>query len=254
MNSLTYHFDLLSHLVWRDFTLRYKRSILGILWSLFPPLAQLLVLVFLFRKVVPLNIEAYPAFVFCALLPWLWFSTCASSASGLFIQNRDLVRRPNFEPAILIIVNTLSNLINYLLFLPILALLLVLYDRTLTASLLLLPGLLSLQIILIVGLSLIIATLNVFYRDVQFMVNVVLMLLFYLTPVFYRSEAITGKYRILYTLNPMAALIDSYRGIFFYGKLPDLTSLLPVGGISLFLLGFGYLFYRRQVDHVLDTI
>src|SRR4030042_3098432 len=106
--SLTYRFDLLCHLVWRAFGLRYKRSVLGVFWSLLSPLVQLLVLVFLFGRVIPLNIEAYPAFVFSALLPWVWFSSCLSSSGGLFIHNRDLVRRPNFTPSTLIVVNTLS--------------------------------------------------------------------------------------------------------------------------------------------------
>src|SRR5262245_44374686 len=97
--QLAYQVDLMGHLVWRDFSLRYKRSALGVLWSLVSPLSQLLVLVFLFQAVVPLNIDAYPAFVFCALLPWSWFSTGIGSACGLFMVNRDLVRHPNFAPA-----------------------------------------------------------------------------------------------------------------------------------------------------------
>src|SRR3972149_3463733 len=118
MYSLTYHVDLIRHLAWRDFTLRYKGSVLGILWSLLPPLIQLGVLVFLFRKVIPLDIEAYPAFVFSGLLPWIWFTACLNAAGGLFIYNRDLVRRPNFKPLTLVAVNTLSNLIHFLMFLP----------------------------------------------------------------------------------------------------------------------------------------
>ena len=85
MNSLAYRLDLILHLVWRDFVLRYKGSVLGVLWYLLPPLTQLLVLVFLFGRVVPLNIEAYPAFVFCGLLPWTWFGTCLGSA-GPFLS------------------------------------------------------------------------------------------------------------------------------------------------------------------------
>src|SRR5690349_12472344 len=107
LKQVAYHADLLRHLVWRDFSLRYKRSALGVLWSLVSPLSQLLVLVFLFQSVVPLNIEAYPAFVFTALLPWSWFSASVGSACGLFIVNRDLVRHPNFDPAYLMVVNTL---------------------------------------------------------------------------------------------------------------------------------------------------
>ncbi len=252
--SFSYKLDLIAHLTWRDFLLRYKKSALGVLWSLLPPLAQLLVLVFLFRRVVPLNIDAYPAFVFSALLPWIWFSACLSSAGYLFINNRDLVRRPNFVPSILITVNTLSNLIHYLFFLPILFIILAVYGRGVTLSLLLLPVLLLVHSVLIAGLSLIISTLNVFYRDVQYMVNVGLMLLFYLTPVFYQAEAIPSKYRVLYTLNPMAVLVQSYRKILFYGVAPEWSSLLFTGLISVIMLGGGYLIYTRQLSKVMDMI
>src|SRR4026208_328660 len=133
--QLRHALDLLIHLVWRDFSLRYKQSVLGVFWSLLVPLGQLVVLVFLFQAVVPLNIEAYPAFVFIALLPWTWFSNSLSSACGLFIGNRDLVRHPNFVPARLMVVNTLSNLIIFLVALPVLLVVLLIYGRPMTAAL-----------------------------------------------------------------------------------------------------------------------
>ena len=252
--QLIYHVDLMCHLVWRDFSLRYKRSALGIMWSLLLPLAQLLVLVFLFQAVVPLNIDAYPAFVFCALLPWAWFSGCLSSACHLFVGNRDLVRHPNFAPTTLMVVNTLSNLIAYLVALPILGLVLVGYGRPLTLLLLLLPVLMLLQGFLIVGLSLIIATLNVFYRDVQHIVTVVLMLLFYLTPVFYRSQSVAAQYQIVYKLNPVAVLVQSYRAIFFYGTAPGWGSLALACVISVAVYGLGRFIYSRQQHDIVDPI
>lgn len=251
---MIYYIDLLRHLVWRDFSLRYKRSVLGIMWSLLLPLAQLLVLVFLFQVVVPLNIDAYPAFIFCALLPWAWFSGCLSSACYLFIGNRDLVRHPNFAPTTLMIVNTLSNMIAYVMALPILGLVLAVYGRPLTPLLLLLPVLLLIQGCLIVGLSMIIATLNVFYRDVQHIVTVVLMLLFYLTPVFYRPQSVAEKYQILYELNPIAVLIQSYRAIFFYGSYPGWGSLMLACAMSVAVYGLGRFVYSRQQHDIVDTI
>jgi ABC-type polysaccharide/polyol phosphate export permease len=218
------------------------------------PLAQLLVLVFLFQRVVPLDIDAYPAFVFSALVPWTWFNTCLSSAGGLLINNRGLVRRPNFAPTTLIIVNVLSNMLNYLVALPVLFVMLAFYDRTITLALLILPLLMLIQGILMVGLGLIIATMNVFYRDVQHITSIVLMLLFYMTPVFYRPEAVSEKFHILYTLNPIAVLIQSYRSIFFYGTVPGRGSLLFVGAVSIVVCGFGYLFYTRSLHDVIDTI
>jgi lipopolysaccharide transport system permease protein len=252
--GLIYQSDLLRHLVWRDFSLRYKQSALGVLWSLLLPLAQLLVMVFLFGSVVPLNIEAYPAFVFCALLPWGWFSGCLSSSGGLFMGNRDLVRHPNFVPVRLAVVNTLSNLITYLAALPILLFVLVAYGRPFTFALLLFPVLMLIQATLTIGLSLIIATLNVFYRDVQHIVTVSLLLLFYLTPVFYRPQSVAAKYHLVYEINPIAVLIQAYRDIFFLGTYPAWGSLLLAAVVSVVVYGLGVIVYNSQQHNLIDTI
>ncbi|MCF6158756.1 MAG: ABC transporter permease [wastewater metagenome] len=254
IRSLTYYFDLIYHLVKCDFSLRYKGSTFGVLWSIMLPLAQLLVLVFVFKKVIPLDIDAYPAFVFSALLPWTWFSSSLNTASRLFINNRGLLWRPNFSPVNLIIVNTLSNLLIYLIVMPILFGVLIFYGRAITLTILILPLLIVIQGIFIVGLGLIIATLNVFYRDVEHIVNVFLMLLFYLTPVFYWSQDISKDYYILYKINPVAVLIQSYRSIFFYSTYPDWSSLLLLGIASIAMFGLSYFVYNRQLHNVIDTI
>jgi lipopolysaccharide transport system permease protein len=251
----TYYFDLIWHFVRRDFCLRYTGSVLGVLWSVLLPLTQLLVLVFLFQKVVPLGIDAYPAFVFSGLLPWTWFSSCLNGASSLFISNRDLLRRPNFTSALLIVVNTLSNLLTYVVSLPILFGMLLFYGHYVTPRLLLtLPLLLLVQSILLIGLSLIIATLNVFYRDVQHLTSVALSLLFYLTPVFYRSHDVATSYQILLVVNPMAVLVKSYRAVTFYGQAPEWGLLLLTGVISIVVCGLGYVIYRSQQHNIADAL
>jgi lipopolysaccharide transport system permease protein len=252
--SLGYQFDLVRHLVWRDFVLRYKGSVFGVLWYLLPPLVQLLVLVYLFGRVVPLNIEAYPAFVFCGLLPWTWFSTCLNSAGYLFINNRDMVRRPNFSASALVITNVLSNLFHFLLFLPILIVLLAIYYRGLTFNLLFLPLLIFIQFVLILGLDLMIATLNVFYHDVQQIVNVAVTLIFYLTPVFYTVQIIPEKFQWVYQMNPIALLVYNYRKIFFYGSTPEWHQLLLSAGLSLVIFALGSMVYIRGHDDIYDTL
>jgi lipopolysaccharide transport system permease protein len=254
VNISTHYLDLITHLVQRNFILRYKGSSIGVLWSLMLPLCQLLVLVFVFRKVVPLSIEDYPVFVFTALLPWIWFSTCLGSAGGLFTGNRDLIRKPNLSPSTLVIVDTLSNLLPYLLFMPVLFVMLFLYNRPVTPALFYLPVLIVIQGILTAGLGLTIATLNVFYRDVQHIVSVSLMLLFYITPVFYRSQAITESYRIVFKLNPIAGLIDSYRAILFYGRAPELSALLLIGIASSTFCVIGYFIYKHRLNEIIDVV
>jgi lipopolysaccharide transport system permease protein len=254
MHSLTYQFDLILHLVRRDFRLHYTGSALGMLWAMVLPLIQLLVFVFLFGRVVPLGIDNYPAFVFSALLPWTWFSACIGSAGGLFVRNRDLLRRPNFRPVTLVVVNTLSNLLGYLVSLPVLLVVLALHGRTVTTAVAAFPLLLLIQSILLIGLSLMVATMNVFYRDVQHLTGVALSLLFYLVPVFYRPQQAGGKFSGLLMLNPIAVLIQSYRDVFFYQRAPEWGPLLFAFAASFAIGGVGYLVYCRLQPRVIDAL
>ena len=252
--SITYQFDLLRHLVWRDFTLRYKQSVLGTLWSLMLPLTQLLVMIFVFQSVVPLNIEAYPAFVFSALLPWNWFSSSVLASCGLFLGSRDLVRHPNFIPARLMLITLLSNMITFLVALPLLIGLLLLYGRPLTPAVAILPVLMLIQGVLTMGLGLVIATLNVFYRDIQHLVGIILSLLFYLVPVFYRPQSVVEQYKFVYEINPIAVVIQSYRTVLFYGQYPSVESILFASITSLAVYGLGLFIYRSRQHDIIDMI
>ncbi|MFP3867810.1 MAG: ABC transporter permease [Desulfobacteraceae bacterium] len=254
LSFLSYQFDVIAHLVVRNFLLRYRGSALGVLWSLLVPLSQLLVLTFIFVKVVSLKIEAYPAFLFIGILPWNWFSTCVTSAGSLFIQNRDLVLKPNFIPSNLIVVDVFTNLLTFLILLPLLFLLLIVYQRQVTIYLLMVPLLLLIQSLLITGIGLIISTLNILYRDIQHMVNIAVILLFYLTPIFYRTAMLDKKYHFIYNLNPMAVLVESYRATFFYGASPEWGSLLYVTIISLLTCLAGYKVYQRLLPQIFDHI
>jgi ABC-type polysaccharide/polyol phosphate export permease len=213
-----------------------------------------MVFVFLFQRVVPLGIENYPAFVYTALLPWNWFSASIVSAGDLFFVHRDLVRKPNFTPSTLAHVAALTNLLRYLIALPIIFVLVVISGRAITWTVLLLPFIMLIQGTLIVGLSLFIATWNVFYRDVQQLAGVAVMLWFYLTPVFYSLDNVGPEYRIAFMLNPMAGLVQSYRAILYEGTVPDWSGLLVASTIAVAALGIGYLSYRRMIQEVYDFL
>jgi lipopolysaccharide transport system permease protein len=253
-SSYRYYFGLLWHLVKRDFSLRYKGSILGAMWLLVVPLMQLLTLVFVFKRVIPLEIDSYPAFVFTALLPWTWFSNSVTTAGGLFITNRDLVRRPNFPPLILVTVNTFSNLLLYLAVLPLVFLMLFIYGHKLAWAMLLFPIFLLVESILIQGLALMIASWNVFYRDVQQITSIVVSLLFWITPVFYRAHAVDQKYQFLFDINPMAALIKGYRDILFYSKAPEWGPFFYALIFSVVVAIAGYFVYNRKLDEIFDAL
>ena len=244
---------LVWHLVKRDFYLRNTGSALGVLWALIVPVAQLSVLSFTFGSIIRIDIEDYPAFVFSALLPWTWFTNSLSSAGTLFFNHRDLVRRPAFPPGALIIVNTLSHLITFLLSLPLLYLLLGWYGRFIPWDPLALLTLLAVQGALTIGLSFMIATWNVFYRDIAQLVGICLSLLFFLTPIFYRP-LVANEYLALLVLNPMVPLINGYRAVLFEGASPAWSSLAQTVAFSVAAYIVGYWTYRHLASDVVDSI
>jgi lipopolysaccharide transport system permease protein len=246
--------DLISHLARREFSLRYHDSALGVLWFLAIPLAQLAVLVFVFQRVIPLGIEAYPAFVLSGLLPWTWFTSSVGAAGGLFVANRDLVRQPGFSPAVLVMVNALSTLIPLVITVPLLLALLAWYGRLPGAALIFLPVLILIQAVLIVGVGLAVATLNVFYRDVQHAVAVALMLFFYVTPVFYRPQEIGEGFAWLFRVNPVAVLVEAYRAVFLHGTVPAAGPLLLATVISAAILALAHRIYRAQRHDLVDAL
>ena len=250
----THQLDLIINLTRRNFFLQFRGSLLGLLWALLLPVIQLMVFAFLFQRVVPLGIDNYPLFAFTALLPWNWFNISILSSGNLFMIHRDLVRRPNFIPSTLVLVAALTNLLTYLVALPIVFILIAISGRPITWTVLLLPFIMLIQGTLIVGLSLFIATWNVFYRDVQHITGVAVMLLFYLTPVFYSLERVGRQYRIAFTLNPMAVLVQSYRAILYEGTVPDWKGLLVASTVAVAALGIGYLSYRREIHEVYDFL
>lgn len=245
VQQLIYRRDLLRELVGRDLKLRYKRSVLGMAWALINPLMQLVIFTFLFRKVVRLDIPHYSSYVFSAVLAWNWFQTSLYMGAGAIVDNRDLIRRPGFPAAVLPAVTISTNLIHYLLALPVLLAFMWLDQVPLTAALLALPPLILIQFALTLGLVYIIATCHVTFRDTQHLLGVALMLLFYLTPIFYLASSVPSQYRLLYQINPMVHLIDAYRALLVRGELPSPGPVLALCALSAGLLAVGYGLFTR---------
>jgi lipopolysaccharide transport system permease protein len=246
--------DVLRELVVRDFKLRYKRSFLGIGWSLLVPLAQLIVLDVVFRRMLPLNIPHYTTFLFSGILPWTWFSASLLSACGTIVDNRDLVRQAGFPVATLPPVAVLSQLVHFLLALPILFVFLLWDGYSLTAHVLWLPVVILIQFGLTLSLSYLAATLQVTFRDTQYVLGIILFLFFYLTPVFYNPDQIPVGYQTIYGMNPMVHLLAAYRTILTRGAPPDRLALLLVGGVSGIILAVGYFTFVRARDQFVEEI
>jgi lipopolysaccharide transport system permease protein len=240
-----YAWDLLWVLVMRDLKLRYRRSVLGILWSLATPLAQMLVFTFLFHRVVPLGIPNYPVFVFSGLLAWTWFQTSTTMAAVSITGNRELIGQPGFPSSILPAVTVATNLTHFLLELPVLLAFLLLSGERPTGALFALPLVIAVQYLFSLAIAYPIAAVNVAFRDTQHIASLILLLLFYLTPVFYDARSVPAAYRPIFELNPMVQIIGAYRSIFLHGEAPDLTWLLTFGVAAGVLLILGYIVFRR---------
>lgn len=246
--------DLLRELVVRDMKLRYKRSVLGLAWSLLNPLAQLLVFHFIFGIVFSLNIPNYPSFVFTGLLVWTWFQSALFQATVSIVDNPDLIRRPGFPVSVLPIVTVITHLIHFLLALPVLLPFLLIDGIHFTATWLALPLLMALQFLFTLGLAYIVASIHVIFRDTQHLLGIVLMLVFYLTPIFYDASLIPEAYRPIYNLNPIVHLVEAYRAILMRGQLPPLLPLLFLSVLAGGFLFIGYTIFVRTAYRFVEEL
>jgi lipopolysaccharide transport system permease protein len=248
--SPSYLFDVIVTLVERELRMRYKGSVLGLLWAILSPLGTVLILYILFSKVLPLNIPNYAAFIYSGLLPWTWFQASMFSSAATLNDNRDLVRKPFFPRLLLPGVVTAANFILYLLALPVMLVLVVWEGLTLTPVLFLLPLLWLLLGILTLGFTLIISALGVLIRDIQHLLGVVMLLWFYLTPIFYD---VPDQASWLY-LNPLAILVKAHRDILLYGQAPQLPHLAILSLVSGFLFLGGLFLFRYLEDLFVEEV
>jgi len=252
--KIAHFFDLLRVLVDRDMKLLYKRSALGIAWTLINPLLQLAVFSFVFRSVVPINIPQFSSFAFSGLLIWTWSQTALFQATGLITSNKALIRQPNFPTAILPVVTTMTGLIHFLLALPVLIIFLAVDGVQPSSVLFVLPLLMVIQFVLTVGLAYPLAALNVTFRDTQHTLGVLLQMLFYLTPIFYDLNSVPKEFQPFYQLNPMVPLIEAYRAILLKGTQPDWQALLIVSLIVAVILPIGLAIFRRQSNTFVEEL
>jgi lipopolysaccharide transport system permease protein len=245
LHRLRYDFDLLRELVARDLKLRYKRSVLGIAWSLMNPLLQLLVFSFVFRYIIPLKIPDYTLFLFSGILVWGWFQASLFSATGAIVDNATLIRQPGFPSGLLPVVTVTSNTINFLLALPVLLACVWFTGHLPNSSILALPFVILIQFALTLSISYFLAMLHVPYRDTQYLLGILLMLGFYLVPIFYDAAAIPARFQPIYRLNPVVSILEAYRSILLHGQVPRTLPLMVTGLTSLAVLAVGWSLFIR---------
>lgn len=251
---IEYGRDLVRELVVRDLKLRYKRSYLGLAWTLVNPLSQLLVFDFVFRVLFRVETPNYTAFLFIGIVSWNWFSGSLLQATNAILENRDLVRQPGFPAAMLPNVAVAAQLIHYLLTLPIVFGLLVVSGVPITATAWWLPVIIVVQYLLTLSLGFFVAYLHVTFRDTQYLLGIFLMLGFFMTPILYEASIVPEQYLPIYEINLMAHLVDAYRAVLIGGQSPDFGSLGIVTGVSLLLLAGGYRLFQRASTSFAEEI
>lgn len=240
--------ELILNLAVRDLKVRYKGSFLGFFWSFLNPLLMMAVLFIIFSKIFRIQIENFPIFLLAGILPWQFFATVFSDTTKTITENANLIKKVYFPKEALILSIILSNLVNFLLSLFVLFIFILFCKIKLTLLIFLLPFILIIQLIFLIGMGLIFSALNVFFRDTIWIVNILLLAWFYLTPIFYPVKMIPKEYLSFYMLNPMAAIVSAYRNILLYGNMFNVTYLAATFFISLVLLFIGLKTYQKVSD------
>lgn len=261
VGELFHYHELVRNLVVRDLKVRYRNSTLGILWSLFNPILMMIVFTVVFTVMTPYSdVKHFPVFVLLGILPWNFFSASVIGAIQSIVENSTLVNKVYFPREILPTSVVLANLVNFLLALIVLFFLLFVYQIPLTIWVLFLPVVIVVQVIFTIGFALIMATANVFYRDTQVIMDVVILAWFFVTPVFYSGQLLPRSYELwngfyidvfrwVNILNPMASIIAMYRVVLYGdgsgGSSPEFYFFLRTLLTSLAILILGaVIFYR----------
>jgi lipopolysaccharide transport system permease protein len=252
--TLTRAAGVVAHLVHEEYRLRYRRASLGWLWSVGQPLARLAVLSFVFTRLLPLDIPDYAVFLFTGLIGWSWFAAGVTSATRSAMERRHLLFRPSLPRAAIPPVSVLTDGMDYLAALPVLVGVMLVTGHGVPLSFAFLPVILLVQLALILGLGYALCAANVPYRDVHLLVGVVMLLGFYVTPIFYDVDRVPDRYRWIIDVNPVARLIEAQRDVVIEGTLPAAGPfLLLTVACAAVLLG-GYAVYRRASPTFLDEL
>jgi lipopolysaccharide transport system permease protein len=244
---------LVVHLTARALRSSHHLTLLGWGWPVARQLAQLAVLVFIFGKVLKLHIENYPVFVFVGLMAWTWFAGAISGAASSVLTQRHLVMQPRLPSSVLPIVAIAVPLVDVLFALPVLVLMLGL-STGLGWGLLACPLLLAVQFALLAGLGWLVAGISVFFRDVPNLIAVALLVLFYLTPVFYERSRVPERFRWVLDLNPLTTIIEAYRSLLLGTPGPGAVRLAAVTAASLALAVLGQLAFMRLAPRFADYL
>jgi len=256
MKDLVHSRDLLSAWTMRIIRARYQQSVLGSLWAILQPIAMVTIFTTVFSYVIRVNTGStpYAVFAYTAIVPWMLFSTGIADMVDSITGNMNLVSKIYFPREVLVISALLARLLDFGIAYAVLIILMVIYKMPVfPVTWVFLPLIVLVELAISLGVGLIGAAINVFYRDVRHMINLVIQLWFYATPIIYPITLVPENLRPFYALNPMVGIIQSYRNVMING-VPPSSEFYISAVVSLLVLALGYWLFKRLEYQFADII
>lgn len=251
----THYRFLMYQLVQREIKARYKQSFVGYAWILLNPLAQLLVYTFVFSVVIRFSVpEApYPLFLLAALLPWIFLQTSLTSSALSLVDNAPLLRKISFPRETILYSVVAAKLIDLFVASIFFMLFFAFYQTVPSASTWLVFPLLIIQVFLVTGFSLFLSAANLFYRDFQYLTNLLLMIWFYLTPIVYPLDRVPAGIQSVYRLNPLVGIFSGYRAALF-GLPIDWPLIAWSAVVSIAFFFISWLWFKKAEGTFADIV
>jgi len=241
--------DLLNILAMRDVKLRYKQTSLGLIWVILQPLVTALIFTIVFGRFakLPSDGKPYILFVFAGLLPWQLFSSCITRAGGSLVGSANMISKVYFPRLLIPLASNGAVLIDFIVSFFVLVVLMVYYKTVPTWNMVGIPFFLLITLIAAVGVSLWVASLNVYYRDFMFALPFVIQAWTYASPVAYAMSIIPEQWRWIFSLNPAVGFIEGFRWALLGSSTLNIE-MLTISTFSAIVLFFSGLFYFRRVE------
>ena len=247
--------DLFYFLVWRDIKVLYAQTVLGFSWAILNPLIQIIIFSIIFGKVAKIPTDGIPYVLFStvAIIPWTYMAESMSASSQSLVSGANMLGKVYFPRIIFPLTPILAKLVDFAISLMIVIAVMIYYRISPTWNLVYLPLLMVLMMIIPAGAGLWLSALAIRYRDVKFAMPFVIRMLIYSAPILYTASAIPEQYRLLYSLNPIVAVIEGFRACLLGTPMPW-EFILPGAGIAVLVLVFGAIYFRKMERVFVDVI
>ena len=241
--------ELLRQMVRRDLLIRYKQTVMGFAWAIFMPLVNTALFSIVFTRVAPIEVGVpYPLYAFCGLLTWNFFAASLRFSVTSLTSNPSLVTKVYFPREIFPFSAVLVSFVDFLVASSVLVILMAYYGISLSPAIAALPLVLAIHIAFTTAVALLLALGNLFYRDVKYLFEIVIMVWMFASSVLYPIDAIGGRLGTLLALNPMTHIIDAYRAVLLQQQWPSAAFVVTAVGSIALLLAAWTSFHRAESD------